>query len=131
MPLSCKFDDDFRARFRELIFCRRDVRAFLPTPLPDGLFEDLIGLACFAPSVGLSEPWRFVQVNGEARRAAIRKEFERANSEALGGYSGEQAALYARLKLAGLDQAPVHLAVFADRVFRSKWALRKSARRFR
>jgi 5,6-dimethylbenzimidazole synthase len=33
----------------------------------------------------------------------------------LAGYSGEQAALYASLKLAGLDCAPVHLAVFADR----------------
>jgi 5,6-dimethylbenzimidazole synthase len=48
-------------------------------------------------------------------RAEIRAEFERANAEALAGYSGEQAALYARLKLAGLDCAPVHLAVFADR----------------
>ncbi len=47
-------------------------------------------------------------------RLAIRAEFERANAEALQGYGGPQAALYARLKLAGLDTAPVHLAVFAD-----------------
>ena len=115
MPLQFKFDDDFRARFRELISCRRDVRAFLSSTLPNGLLEDLIRLSCLAPSVGLSEPWRFVQVSSRDTRDAIREEFGRANSEALGGYSGEQAALYARLKLAGLDQAPVHLAVFADR----------------
>ena len=30
-------------------------------------------------------------------------------------YSGEQGAFYARLKLAGLNQAPVHLEVFAGR----------------
>lgn len=51
MP-HCKFDDDFRAWFRELILCRRDVRKFLPTPLPHGLLVELIDLACFAPSVG-------------------------------------------------------------------------------
>ncbi len=48
-------------------------------------------------------------------RAHIREDFENANARALSGYSGEKAALYARLKLAGLDSAPVHLAAFADR----------------
>ncbi len=40
--------------------------------------------------------------------------FARANREALDGYEGDERALYAKLKLAGLDKAPVHLAVFAD-----------------
>jgi 5,6-dimethylbenzimidazole synthase len=115
VPLHHEFTEDFREQFRQLLLCRRDVRKFLTTPLRDGLLDELIGLACFAPSVGLSEPWRFVHVNGKEARAGIRAEFERANAEALAGYSGEQAALYARLKLAGLDCAPVHLAVFADR----------------
>jgi 5,6-dimethylbenzimidazole synthase len=117
MPVSPhhEFTEEFREQFRQLLLCRRDVRKFRPTPLPDGLLEDLIELTSLAPSVGLSEPWRFVEVSGKSTRAAIREEFERANAEALGGYSGAQAALYAQLKLAGLDQAPVHLAVFADR----------------
>ena len=50
-----------------------------------------------------------------ARRAAIRDNFAASNRAALEGYDGDRAALYARLKLAGLDQAPNHLAVFADR----------------
>ncbi len=37
-----------------------------------------------------------------------------SNAQALNEYAGEQAALYARLKLAGLVEAPVHLAVFVD-----------------
>jgi 5,6-dimethylbenzimidazole synthase len=40
--------------------------------------------------------------------------FERANQRALAAYDGERAALYARLKLAGLVEAPVHLAVYVD-----------------
>jgi 5,6-dimethylbenzimidazole synthase len=115
MPPHNEFDDDFREQFRQLLIFRRDVRRFCSTPLPDGLLEELVGLTCLSPSVGLSEPWRFVQVSTAGTRAQIRAEFERANAEALAGYSGDQAALYARLKLAGLDCAPVHLAVFADR----------------
>ena len=109
-----QFSEDFRRQFRELLRWRRDVRRFRPSPLPDGVLEELLALTSLAPSVGLSEPWRFIRVNSSAVRDNIRREFERANAEALAGYSGEQAGLYARLKLAGLDLAPVHLAVFAD-----------------
>jgi 5,6-dimethylbenzimidazole synthase len=110
-----EFDDAFRCRLRDLLTWRRDVRRFRPTPLPAGTFERLVALACLAPSVGLSQPWRFVLVEAAARRAAIRAEFSACNAAALGALAGERAALYARLKLAGLDEAPLHLAVFADR----------------
>ena len=108
------FDDQFRQQLRSLIVWRRDVRSFRTDPLPAGLLEELVSLGCLAPSVGLSEPWRFVRVNTESRRTEVRAEFQRANREALAGYSGDQARLYAQLKLAGLDRAPVHLAVFSD-----------------
>ncbi|WP_040847129.1 nitroreductase family protein, partial [Nitrospirillum viridazoti] len=48
------FDADFRAHFRDLLVWRRDVRRFRTDPLPDGLLERLLDLACLAPSVGLS-----------------------------------------------------------------------------
>jgi len=79
------------------------------------MLDRLLEIASCAPSVGLSQPWRFVVVNDPARRAAIREEFQACNAEALAGYSGDSAAVYAKLKLAGLDEAPCHLAVFADR----------------
>jgi len=112
---EARFDDDFRRKFRELLIWRRDVRRFQCTPLPAGLIDELVAMACLAPSVGLSEPWRFVSVETPAMRADIVAEFERANAEALADLSGDRAALYARLKLAGLREAPVHLAVFTDR----------------
>jgi 5,6-dimethylbenzimidazole synthase len=109
------FDDAFRARLRDLLVWRRDVRCFQRDPLPAGTLERLIHLACLAPSVGLSQPWRFAVVDDPARRAAVRDNFERCNADALAAQSSERAAPYARLKLAGLDDAPCHLAVFADR----------------
>ena len=112
-PVS--FDGAFRARLRDLLLWRRDVRRFRRDPLPGGAVEALIELACLAPSVGLSQPWRFVIVENAAIRAAIRRNFESCNAQALAAQNSERAALYARLKLAGLEEAPAHLAVFADR----------------
>lgn len=108
------FDEAFRAKFAELLVWRRDVRHFLRRPLPDGCLERLLGLACLAPSVGLSQPWRFVLVDDAARREAVRANFMAANAEALASYQGERAATYAKLKLEGLDGAPVQIAVFAE-----------------
>ena len=109
------FDDAFRARLVELLTWRRDVRRFRPDPLPEGVIEQLLEIAALAPSVGLSQPWRFILVEDRVRRAAVHANFEQANASALAAYEGEESERYARLKLAGLDEAPVHLAVFADR----------------
>jgi 5,6-dimethylbenzimidazole synthase len=109
------FDSAFQARLRDLLMWRRDVRRFRRDPLPEGTLEALIELACLAPSVGLSEPWRFVIVDNEAARAAIQDNFAACNAAALAAQDRERAGLYARLKLAGLEEAPCHLAVFADR----------------
>ena len=111
---SPHFDAAFRERFAELLRWRRDVRRFRDDPIPGQLIEKLLALASLAPSVGLSQPWRFVLVETPERRAAIRENFAKANDTALNGYAGERQARYARLKLEGLSQAPVHLAVCAD-----------------
>lgn len=108
------FDADFRADLDLLFRWRRDVRRFRREPLPDGALDRLLAIAATAPSVGLSQPWRFVLVESETRRAAIRASFEACNAEALCAQEAERASLYARLKLAGLDEAPCQLAVFAE-----------------
>ena len=109
------FGEEFRAGLHDLLVWRRDVRRFKHDELAVGTFERLVELACLAPSVGLSQPWRFVVVESRSRRAAIRACFQDCNAEALRRETGERAALYARLKLAGLDDAPCQFAVFADR----------------
>lgn len=108
------FDAGFRATLRELFRWRRDVRHFRPDAVAPALLDALLETACLAPSVGLSQPWRFVTVEDPARRVAIRANFQRSNAEALACQADAHAARYARLKLAGLDQAPCHLAVFAE-----------------
>ena len=114
MSTAPAFDDAFCDRLRELLAWRRDVRHFRRDPLPEGAVERLTAIACLAPSVGLSQPWRFVRVDAPERRAAIRANFAECNAAALAAQEPDRTALYARLKLAGLDDAPCHLAVFAD-----------------
>ena len=109
------FDDGFRARLHDLFAWRRDVRRFRTDPLPDRCIERLIAVACLSPSVGLSQPWRFAVVTDGARRQAVIADFKACNAQALQCYAGERAARYAALKLAGLEEAPCHLAVFSDR----------------
>ena len=108
------FPPSVRDGLHDLLAWRRDVRAFRRDPLPDGMLDRLIAAACLSPSVGLSEPWRFVAGDDPARRAAVRDDYAAANAAALAEQDPSRHARYARLKLAGLDEAPVHLAVFAD-----------------
>ena len=108
------FDEAFRARFRDLVLWRRDVRRFKADPVARERIDALLEVASHAPSVGLSQPWRFVHVVSPDKRAAVVASFTDANEKALQGYAGEQQAIYAGLKLAGLKEAPVHLAIFSD-----------------
>ena len=108
------FDEAFQAQLRDLLIWRRDVRHFRTDPLPAGSVERLIELACLAPSVGLSQPWRFIIVDDIARRRAVLDDFSACNLDALQSYSDERAAQYVKLKLAGLREAPCQLAIFAD-----------------
>ncbi|MDI9847614.1 5,6-dimethylbenzimidazole synthase [Rhodoblastus sp. 17X3] len=108
------FDPQFRAELAELMRWRRDVRRFRTDPVPEDLLDSLFDLAQIAPSVGNSQPWRFLRVVSADKRAEIRRNFLACNAEALAAQSDERAAIYARLKLAGIDAAPVQLAVFCD-----------------
>ena len=112
--LAPAFDAAFRDELDALFRWRRDVRHFLPRALPAGLLDALLDTANRAPSVGLSQPWRFVRVDDADRRAAIRANFLACNADALALQADDRSATYARLKLAALDEAPCHLAVFVD-----------------
>jgi 5,6-dimethylbenzimidazole synthase len=117
------FGDGFCGRLAELFAWRRDVRRFKPDPVPPALIENLVRMAALAPSVGNSQPWRFVSVESEAPRKAVIDSFHACNAAALKSYEGERAALYASLKLAGLQEAPVHLAVFCDHAVEAGFGL--------
>lgn len=109
------FDANFRDRLETLIAWRRDVRRFSDRLIPTELIDHLLDLAQLAPSVGNSQPWRWVQVESREKRAEIRANFLVCNEKAREAQSDARADAYAALKLEGIDRAPLQFAVFCDR----------------
>jgi 5,6-dimethylbenzimidazole synthase len=110
------YDEAFRAELRDLMRWRRDVRRFRTDPIEAAVLNRCLSAFSLAPSVGLSEPWRVISVESAKARAAAIANYQSANAAALSGYSDEKAELYATLKLSGMQEAPVHLAVYCDEV---------------
>ncbi len=108
------FSPQFQNELMDLMRWRRDVRRFRTDPVDAKLLAECFAALRLAPSVGLSEPWRILSVESAAARAAVLANFEAANADALSGYGGDKAITYAGLKLSGMRESPVQLAVFCD-----------------
>jgi len=108
------YTSDFKEELMDLIRWRRDVRRFRSDPVKAAILDRCLCAFGLAPSVGLSEPWRVIHVQSPDAKAAAINNFQIANHAALQGYSGDKATLYSSLKLSGMREAPVHLAVFCD-----------------
>lgn len=108
------FDAGFCKKLGELFAWRRDVRHFRRDPLPDGAIDELLDIACHGPSVGNAQPWRFVRVLSPERRETLASHVDARKDEAGAVYGDIERALYDRLKLHGLHEAPEVLAVFCD-----------------
>jgi 5,6-dimethylbenzimidazole synthase len=109
-----RFGTAFREQLANLIAWRRDVRRFSDRPVPEALIAELLDLAQLSPSVGNSQPWRWIGVESAGARAAIRANFRDCNARAQAAQPDQHAEAYAALKLEGIDRAPLQFAVFCD-----------------
>jgi 5,6-dimethylbenzimidazole synthase len=98
------------------IFARRDVRGeFQPDPIPDAVLHRVLTAAHHAPSVGFMQPWDFVLVRDPAVKQRIKDAFSVAHDEAAQQFDDERAQRYRRLKLEGIQEAPLGICVTCDR----------------
>ncbi|MET1255286.1 5,6-dimethylbenzimidazole synthase [Aliikangiella maris] len=99
---------------QQIMLARRDVRGnrFLNTPIAQTDIGKILTAASWAPSVGYSQPWEFVIVNDQERKQQVIDSFNRVNSTAKNQFSTEKQRVYAQLKLEGIQEAPVNIAVF-------------------
>ena len=111
-----QFSDAERAAVYRAIFERRDVRRnFLKKPIPRQVLTRVLTAAHHAGSVGFMQPWDFVVVRDHVRKGAVKELFLQANADAAKRYRGARAELYRRLKLEGIEEAPVNIAVTCSR----------------
>jgi 5,6-dimethylbenzimidazole synthase len=94
----------------DILKSRRDVRGnlFLSKEIEDDKLELILKSALYAPSVGYSQPWEFIVIKDKSIKNNIYKNFEKENQKAKKIFN---SPLYDNLKLEGIKEAPINIAV--------------------
>ncbi len=109
-----QFSEQERQTLEEIMSHRRDVRGnnFQTRELPDDVFNSILQAAALAPSVGFSQPWDFVVIKEQAIKQKVANIFAIENQKAESLFDDDKKKLYSKLKLEGILEAPINLAVF-------------------
>lgn len=98
-----------------LILARRDIRQFRSEPIGENALFRILGAAHAAPSVGLMQPWNFILIDSLDIRQQIKSSFAAVNAGEQSQLAGDpRSNLYGSLKLEGILEAPLNIAVTCD-----------------
>ncbi|MCX7619284.1 MAG: 5,6-dimethylbenzimidazole synthase [Acidimicrobiales bacterium] len=114
-PAGWALNDDEIEVLDRTIRARRDIRRFRPDDVAPELVREVLVAAHNAPSVGLSQPWRFVIVRDLATRQAAAAMADRNRLRQAAMLDPESARQLLALQLEGLREAPVGIVVGCDR----------------
>ncbi len=114
-PRGWAFTDEDRAVLQRIMGSRRDIRRFRPDPVPDEAVRRIVAAAHLAPSVGHSQPWRFVVVQDPMTRARAAVLADRARMAQAARMDPDSARHLLDLDLEGIREAPLGLVVCCDR----------------
>ena len=114
-PMGWAFAPDVRQGLYDVIDARRDIRRFRPDAVPEEVLDRVLTAAHHGPSVGHSQPWRFLVVTDASirERAAIFADRERMRQADL--LEPEAARRLLDLQLEGIREAPLGVVVCCDR----------------
>ena len=112
--------DAFSKGDRDTLYCvmraRRDIRHFSPQTIPTEVLLAILEAAHLAPSVGFMQPWNFILVTSAEVRRQVKGSFAQSNAKELDKVTNrERKELYSTLKLEGILEAPLNIAVTCDR----------------
>ena len=114
-PRAWALPTDQREALQAVLGARRDVRRFRPEAVPDDVLTRVLSAAHMAPSVGHSQPWRFIVVRSAdtRQRASLLTDGERlAQASQL---DADSARRLLDLQLEGIREAPLGVVVCCDR----------------
>jgi 5,6-dimethylbenzimidazole synthase len=108
------FTDTDAKKLLEIIKARRDVRGnrFISKPIEDEKLHLILEAAISAPSVGYSQPWKFIIIRDEETKNRLVENFTYENSKAKEIF--KERELYNSLKLEGIKEAPINIAVLYE-----------------
>ena len=107
------FTSDEQDAIEQVIQLRRDVRGnhFIDKPIADETIQRILSAAVCAPSVGFSQPWEFVIIRDKNVKSKVADIFSIENEKAKAIFENSKPE-YSQLKLEGIYEAPVNVAVF-------------------
>jgi nicotinate-nucleotide--dimethylbenzimidazole phosphoribosyltransferase len=114
-PAGWSLGEPAIAALRTVLALRRDVRRYRPDPVPPDLLRQVLTAGHQAPSVGHSQPWRFIVISEQPTRdrAALLADRERLRQAGL--LTADRGARLLDLQLDGIREAPVGIVVACDR----------------
>jgi nicotinate-nucleotide--dimethylbenzimidazole phosphoribosyltransferase len=114
-PAGWSLGEPVIAALHTVLAARRDIRRYRPDPVPPDVLRQVLTAGHQAPSVGHSQPWRFIVISEQATRdrAALLADRERLRQAAL--LTADRRARLLDLQLDGVREAPVGIVVACDR----------------
>ena len=109
-----RFTTEHIETLEKIILARRDVRGnrFIDTPISQKDIDKILFAGVNAPSVGFSQPWEFVIIKDIEIRNKIKESFFDENEKAKQLFSEKKADAYTQLKLEGIIESDINIAVF-------------------
>lgn len=108
------FTEQEKQAVYKVIGARRDVRSFLTQPLPDDAVQRILEAAHYGPSVGFMQPWNFILVTSAEVKERLAWAAEKERKALSIHYEGERAEQFLRLKVQGIQEAPLTVCVTCD-----------------
>jgi nicotinate-nucleotide--dimethylbenzimidazole phosphoribosyltransferase len=114
-PAGWSLGEPAIAALQTVLAARRDIRRYRPDPVPADLLRLVLTAGHQAPSVGHSQPWRFIVISEQATRDRAALLADRERLRQAGQLTPDRRARLLDLQLDGIREAPVGVVVACDR----------------
>ena len=109
------FPPQARESFYDIVAARRDIRRFRPDEVDRAVLDRVLQAAHAAPSVGHSQPWRFIVVTEAATREQAARMADEQRLKQARQLAPDSARRLLDLQLEGIREAPYGVVVVCDR----------------
>lgn len=110
------FTQEEKKTLYKVIYKRRDIRTFLPTPIPKKALDNLLNAAHHGPSVGFMQPWNFIMVTSQEVKERLAWAADKERRALAIHYENEEQkkSEFLRLKIEGIKESPLTICVTCD-----------------
>jgi len=107
-----KFNKKQQKILDDIIISRRDIRGnnFKSKKIKKSKIDKILEAAIHAPSVGFSQPWKFIVIKDKKIKNKVYKNFTKEYKKSKKYFKNRP--IYESLKLEGIKETPINIAVY-------------------